>query len=176
MKVYDWILLITGRVLSKLKGDSMVRQDDEILNRLSKRPLKEYGCALFDILYLAVMYGSYSFTRQGFLNDVENWVRSGVLDKNMTVLDWDRLASDAGLPYRIVIENGTHKLPKERKLKSNELQILYLHNPKTGFSHFVVGTEDNNIAYDSLGESVTGKAFKEGTGYIKSKRVLRRIS
>jgi len=154
----------------------MIRQDDVLLNNMSELPFEEFGCALFDIQYLAVMHGTNTFKRDNFLLECENWIKAGVIGKETQILNWNKLCQDSGLPYRLVFEDKTHKLHSLRKLEENELQILYLYNPETGFHHFVVGDENDNITYDSLGESVTGKAYKKGVAYIESRRVFRRIS
>lgn len=154
----------------------MIRQDDVLLNNMCDFPFEDYGCALFDMKYLSVMHGQGIFQRTSFIEDCFNWEKAGVIDNETTILNWDRLAQDMGLPYRLVFENGTHKLDPLRKLKDNEIQLLYLFNPETGFHHFVVGDEYDHIIYDSLGESVTGESYKCGTGYIESRRVFRRIS
>jgi len=153
----------------------MIRQDDVLLNSMSDLPFKEFGCALFDIQYLSVMYGDNTFKREHFLMECENWLKSGVIDKETTILNWNRLCQDSGLPYRLVFENRTHKLHRLRKLQEDELQLLYLYNPETKFHHFVVADKDDKVVYDSLGNSVTVQAYKKGIAYIKSRRVLRRI-
>jgi len=153
----------------------MIRQDGKHLKNVSKLPFKVYACALFDIIYYAVMHGNYQFDYTTFLEDVDAWINAGVLDKELTILSWDRLCRDAGLPYRLVIEGGTHKLPASRVLQEGELQILYLYNPSTNLHHFVCANFKDDITYDSLGESVTGKAYKDGHGIIASRRVFRKI-
>lgn len=153
----------------------MIRQDDVLLNNMSELPFKEFGCALLDIQYLAVMNGTNTFKREHFLLECDNWLKAGVISLETAVLNWDRLCQDSGLPYRLVFEKGTHKLHSLRKLEENELQLLYLYNRETGFHHFVVADENDNITYDSLGESVTGAAYKKGIAIIESRRVFRRI-
>jgi len=153
----------------------MIRQDDILLNNMSDLPFEEYGCALFDVQYLSVMYGENTFKREHFISECENWLRSKVIDKETTILKWDRLLQDSGLPYKLVFEDGTHKLHSMRELQSGELQLLYLYNPQTGFHHFVVGDEGDHIMYDSLGESETAKAYRKGKAYVESRRVFRRI-
>lgn len=153
----------------------MVRQDDVLLNNMSELPFKEYGCAIFDIQYLSVMHGTNTFKREHFLLECENWIKAGIILKNTKIMDWNKLCQESGLPYRLVFENGTHKLHSLRKLEENEVQLLYLYNPETKLHHFVVADEDDHITYDSLGESVTGKAYRCGTASIESRRVFRRI-
>jgi len=154
----------------------MIRQDDVLLNTMSEFPFDKFGCAVMDIQYLSVMHGSNIFTRAHFIDDCENWVKAGVMLPDTSIQNWDKMMQDSGLPYRMVFEHGTHKLDPLRKLEENELQLLFLFNPETGFHHFVVGDHGDNIVYDSLGESVTGKAYKEGIAFIESRRVFRRIS
>jgi hypothetical protein len=151
----------------------MIRQDDVILNSKSNIPFREYGCAVFCIQYLAVMYDNKTFTREQFLIDSERWIREGIMRNDTFVLDWNRLAKGSGLNKKLVFEKGTHILPANRKLKTGEVQLLYLYNPETGYHHFVVGDENDNMMYDSLGLSSTVKAYKKGVAYISSKRVFR---
>lgn len=153
----------------------MIRQDDEVLNKLSDLPFKDYGCALFDLTYYGVMYGSYVFERGVFLTDCKEWEGSTYITSSTSIASWNGMCSAVNLPYRIVIENGTHKLPADRQCRDDELQLLYLYNPDTGLNHFVCADRDDNITYDSLGDSLTGKAYKDGVGYIESKRVLRHV-
>lgn len=154
----------------------MIRQDDVLLKSMSDLPFEEFGCALFDIQYLAVMHGDNTFLRNHFITSCENWVRSKVIDDETTILNWNQLCQDSGLPYRLVFEHGTHKLSPLRKLEENELQLLYLYNPETGYHHFVCADENDNITYDSLGVSITAKAYKRGVAVIESRRVLRKIT
>lgn len=153
----------------------MIRQDDVLLNSMSEIPFADFACAVFDVQYLAVMYGTNTFKREHFVMECKNWIKSGVLLKNTEIRDWNRLCQDSGLPYRLVFEDRTHKLPASRKLQEGELQLLYLFNPETGLHHFVVADEGDNITYDSLGNSVTAQAYKRGVGHIESRRVFRRI-
>ena len=153
----------------------MIRQDDVLLNSISELPFEDCGCALFDIQYLAVMHGDNTFVRSHFVEMCDNWIMAKVLDHETAILNWDRIAQDSGLPYRLVFEDGIHKLNPLRKLKENELQLLYLYNPETKIHHFVVGDENDNVVYDSLGSSRTVEAYKRGVGYIESRRVFRRI-
>jgi len=153
----------------------MIRQDDILLNNMSEIPFEEYGCALFDIQYLAVMYGTNTFKREHFIMECDNWIKAGTILPNTKIMNWDRLCQDSGLPYRLVIENRTHKLHALRKLQEDELQLLYLYNPETGKHHFVVADENDNVTYDSLGNSVTVQAYKRGVAFIESRRVFRRI-
>jgi len=155
----------------------MIRQDDKVLNSVSYLPFEEFACAIFDIAYYGVIHGKYVFERSLFLRDIQRLISDGILDRReLDILNWDKVCKKFKLPYRLVIENGTHKLPADRELQDNELQLLYLFNPATGYHHFVCGNKYNQITLDSLGNSsVTSKAYEDGTGYIESKRVLRRI-
>lgn len=149
----------------------MFKQTDRQLNN-SPFKFAEFGCGLFDIVYLSAMFGKYIFSRRKFLMDCISWLDMKIIDEDTFINNWDRLASASSLGYRLVIENGTHKLPASRKLKPGELQLLYLYNPETGYRHFVVADENDNITYDSLGDSVTGKAYRRGVAYIESRRVF----
>ena len=153
----------------------MINQNDKKLNRLSSLPFAEYACALFDIIYYGEKYGKYTFELHPFLNDVDNWIKAGTVDLELTIMNWDKLCADIGLPYKLVFENKTHKLPSSRKLKKDEIQLLYLFNPTTGYHHFVCADGNDEILFDSLGNSVTGRAYNKGTGYIETRRVFRRV-
>lgn len=153
----------------------MIRQDDVLLNSMSELPFEEFGCALFDIQYLSVMHGTNTFKREHFILECENWLKAGVIDDETAILNWDRLCQDSGFPYQLVFEDGTHKLHPMRELREDELQLLYLYNPDTGYHHFVVADEYDHIMYDSLGESETVRAYKKGKAHIESRRVFRRV-
>ena len=153
----------------------MIRQDDVLLNSISDYPFEKYGCAVMDIQNLSVMHGRGVFTRAHFIIDCDNWVKAKVMWKDTEIRNWDKMLQDSGLPYRMVFEHGTHKLNPLRKLQDNEIQMLYLYNPETGFHHFVCADAEDNITYDSLGVSVTGAAYRRGVAVIESRRVFRRI-
>jgi len=161
----------------------MIRQDDVLLNTMSELPFKEYGCALMDIAYHAIMFPTeremenglgYTFKRESFVSDCNKWVNSGALSLDLFVT-WDRIAQDLGLPYRLVKEKGTHVLPVGRVLRDGELQIVQLYNPDTGKAHFVVMNKHDQVTYDSLGKSVTVAAYEKNIAYIKDRRIFRRI-
>ena len=153
----------------------MIRQDDILLYAMSELPFKKYGCALFDMEYLSVMHGTGIFRRSTFVKDCEKLVDAKIIDKETAILNWDKLCGYLGLHYRLVFEDGTHKLHSMRMLKENELQLLYLYNRSTGYHHLVCADRNDNITYDSLGESVTGEAYQHGKAFIESRRVFRKI-
>jgi len=161
----------------------MIRQDDTLLNAMSDLPFKEYGCALMCEIYLGVMWASeremsqgkgYDFQRETFIADCDNWRSSGALSKELDV-NWNKVARDIGLPYRIVIEKGTHRLPPERHLKDKEFQVVLLRNPATGLGHFVVMNKYDQVVYDPLGKSVTVLSYEYDMAFIESRRIFRRI-
>jgi len=153
----------------------MILQTDEWLNRHEFQYGKG-GCALFTMAHFSIVEGKYTFDRESFLKDCRNLHSAGILWRDCTIRNWDRLAQNIGLPFRIVIENGTHILPPDRPLKEDEVQLLYLYNPQTNLHHFVEGDRNDCIGFDPLGFSVTSEAYRLGHGYIESKRILRRIS
>ncbi len=119
--------------------------------------------------------GDNVFERDNFLKSCDKWIKEKIIDKETAILSWNKLCEELRLPYRIVVESGTHKLPPTRKLKPNELQLLYLYNPETGLHHFVIGNEADSVVYDSYGESKTVRAYNIGVGYIESKRVFKKV-
>lgn len=161
----------------------MIRQDDVLLNNMSTHPYKEGGCALMCEIFLGVIWPSpeeyeaglgYTFDRKRFVDDCDNWTKSGALTRDL-VVSWNKIAQDIGLPYRIVREGGTHVLPPSRRLQKGELQIALIYNPRTKYRHFVVMNEDDKIVYDPLGMSVTQQDYAAGIAYIESRRVFRRV-
>ena len=151
----------------------MILQQDKILNDMGGFKFKKFGCALFCLTEYAVRKQYYVFDRDTFYRDCIKWESMGIIDYDCTVLSWDLLCKELGLPYRIVIENGTHKL--ERQPESDEIQVLRLNNPYTGFKHFVNADNRDNVTYDPLGESNTAMAYYERQGTIQSRRILRSI-
>ncbi len=161
----------------------MIRQDDCLLNSMSDLPFKEFGCAVMDVVYHGVMWPTekeaedgkgYTLKRDTFLEDCNQWRKSGALSFELDVT-WNKIAQDIGLPYRLVFENGTHKLPPTRKLRHDEIQIVLLHNPETKKGHFVVMNKYDEVTYDSLGQSITVQAYEKGIAFIKERRIFRRI-
>lgn len=162
----------------------MIRQDDYLLNSCSDLPFKEFGCAIMDMIYHGVMWPTekevengkgYIMKRDKFLEDCNHWRKSGALDPDL-VVTWDKIAADIGLPFRLVFENGTHKLPPTRKLREDEIQIVLLYNPDTKKGHFVVMNQFDEVTYDSLGQSITVGAYDKHRAFIKERRIFRRLS
>lgn len=155
----------------------MILQTDVLLNKDSAFTFDESGCALFDLTEWAVKKGYYTFSREVFYNDCLQWKKMGIIDYECTVLSWDLLAKELNLPYRIVIEEVdgqiTHKL--QRQPREDEIQLLRLFNPYSGYKHFVNADNRDNVTYDPLGESKTAEAYYERKGTIVSRRILRRI-
>lgn len=151
----------------------MILQTDLILNSLSDFSYGDSGCALFVLIDIAVKKQKYVFERESFIHDCEDWFNRELIDKECTILSWDGMLSALNLPYKIVIEGGTHKLL--RHPHENEIQILYLKHLERGYKHFVGADNRDNVTYDPLGESNTAKAYYERKGIIIGRRILREI-
>lgn len=152
----------------------MIFQEDAYLNMSKEFDFKRGGCGLFAITHKAVATRSYVFERETFLNDCHKMKDAGILAADCTILNWNRVCQTLGLPYYIVIENGTHKIDDlHRDMDEDEFQLLYLYNPKTKKHHFVEGDRNDCICYDSMMDSVTSEAYRIGIAKIESRRVFR---
>ena len=151
----------------------MILQSDPWLRENSKLTFEASGCALLAIVEKAVIKGRYNFKHESFLDTCRKLYEEDIIDDECTVLGWNSVLKYIGMgDYEIVIEDETHLL--HRSILPGEFQLLRLYNPETGFRHFVGADQFDNVTYDSLGESKTVEAYRNGRAMIASRRIFRK--
>ncbi len=139
----------------------MIRQYDK---KLSKDMNKD-GCA-----FLSLAYFSEKITLQKWdsilLVALWNKAKSmDVIDKENIIQEWDTLAKMFGLNYDYL---GWKE--KDFVCNKDQFEICAWYNPRTKFTHFVVGNGKGKVEWDPLEVSVTVRE-----GHLDSKRVFERI-
>jgi hypothetical protein len=134
--------------------------------------INHFGCYMCSQLYLVEKYSKIPMTVEGVMT-IYNTAIKTVFDpktKKMVIGD-ECFVNDAQSLLKLAGGKNLKALgtkPASYIPTKDEVEILCMYNPKTDFTHFVVGNGQSKVEFDPIG----GGSRTAREGYVKSKRIF----
>lgn len=132
-------------------------QNDKRLN-----PISEWGCYFISMVNLAQIITGKNFTDKDVIVSWFKNYQENDIDIESTILDTEGVLLDFGVKCKFI-----GKKPADYVCSSDEYEILDYFNPKTAYTHFVLGNGKGECLVDPFPGSRTVRE-----GKVRSKRIF----